>query len=69
MMTSRPVLNNVYFPQNKLLKRPNLLQNGNNTLQKKKNQKTKNNCSLLQVAYQLLKGSKIIERKEQKMMS
>ena len=68
MMTSRPVLNNVYFPQNKLLKRPNLLQNGNNTLQKKK-QKTKHNCSLLQVAYQLLKGSKIIERKEQKMMS
>ena len=39
MMTSRPVLNNVYFPQNKLLKRPNLLQNGNNTLQKKKKNK------------------------------
>ena len=47
MMTSRPVLNNVYFPQNKLLKRPNLLQNGNNTLQKKKNktkQKTTVHC-------------------------
>ena len=40
MITSRPVLNNVYLPQNKLLKRPNsLLQNGNNTLQEREKKK------------------------------
>ena len=45
MITSRPVLNNVYLPQNKLLKRPNsLLQNGNNTLQERKKKKKTVHC-------------------------
>lgn len=45
MMTSRPVLNNVYFPQNKLLKRPNLLlQNGQYSPEKKKKTHTTVHC-------------------------
>ena len=57
MITSRPVLNNVYLPQNKLLKRPVFSKMV--TILSKKEKKKNNNCPLLQVAYQLFKGNKI----------